>query len=156
MAGPLTPEECHALADALGDSPETVISVHLLRRGLCRAYVAGSLPDDDAVVVQSLSLPKEPTCQATSAEALWELLRLVRGWKHIHVAQSLAEPLGAVIERETGAGVRYYGDVYHTLTSPATTFSNTEVQQLALPDASLVAEYQSDPGEPALRAWRRC
>ena len=39
--GPLDLQGCRALADALADTPETAISVHLLRNGFCRAYVAG-------------------------------------------------------------------------------------------------------------------
>jgi len=34
---PLDAKRCYVLADALGDTPETVISVHSLKRGLCKA-----------------------------------------------------------------------------------------------------------------------
>ena len=39
-----TQGERDLLADALGDTPETVIPAHLLRRGLADAYVAGAAP----------------------------------------------------------------------------------------------------------------
>ncbi len=38
---PLDPARHQELIAALGDSPETVITIHHLRRGSCRAYVAG-------------------------------------------------------------------------------------------------------------------
>ena len=37
----LDPEKFFVLAEALGDTLETVIAVDRLRRGLCRAYVVG-------------------------------------------------------------------------------------------------------------------
>jgi hypothetical protein len=47
----LTVEEFGAAADALTDSPFTVISIHMLRHRLCRAYVAGALPRFDALLI---------------------------------------------------------------------------------------------------------
>ena len=49
-----------ALADALGDSPETVIPVHILRQGLCLAWVAGDPDRPVAAVIQSTYLMDEP------------------------------------------------------------------------------------------------
>ena len=49
---PLDREGCRILADALGDTPETTISVHRLRDGFCRAYVAGDPARFDAAMVQ--------------------------------------------------------------------------------------------------------
>ena len=43
------------MAGALGDTPETVISVHLLARGPCRAYVAGDPARFKGAVVQSVT-----------------------------------------------------------------------------------------------------
>lgn len=48
------------LADALGDSPETVIPVHILRQGLCLAWVAGDPDRPVAAVIQSTYLMDEP------------------------------------------------------------------------------------------------
>ena len=50
------------VAYALGDSPETVIPTHLLRRGLASAYVEGSVSRFNGMIVQSQSLPREPWC----------------------------------------------------------------------------------------------
>ena len=148
MGTPLGPEKRKALADSLGDSPETAIPVHLLRRGLCDAYLAGDPSDYDAAVVQPLSLMAQPFGFGGSAEALWGLLSCARGWRLLHVAWSLGGPLGAVMERETGVGVRYYGDVYHTLTRPVSTLHAAAVRKLTLRDLPILeaapAEVQGD------------
>jgi hypothetical protein len=52
-----------SLARALGDTPETVISVHQLTRGLCAAYVVGDPSQPEAVVLQSGHLPEEPAAR---------------------------------------------------------------------------------------------
>lgn len=68
------------MADALGDSPETVIAAHVLRRGRARVYVAGSLPNIAAAVVENLALnADEPTGFGDDPAALWALLRPVPG-----------------------------------------------------------------------------
>jgi hypothetical protein len=126
------------LADALGDTPETVIPVYLLRHGLCDAYVAGDPADCHAAIVQPLSLMEEPFGFGENADAIWERLSCARGWKHINVALSLAAPLAAVMERETGAGVRWYGDVHHTLTRPAATFHDPAVRELTPEDLPIL------------------
>jgi hypothetical protein len=46
---PIGDEEKLLLAEALGDTPETAIAVHLLRRGLCTAYI-GDEPAEAAIV----------------------------------------------------------------------------------------------------------
>jgi len=106
---PLDPKGCRVLADALGDTPETVISVHLLRRGLCRAYIAGDSSRFDGAIIQADALPNEPTGFGSDPEVLWELLKSVQGWDCVDVASECAIPLGALIEREMGVRVRYYG-----------------------------------------------
>ena len=56
---PIGDEERHLLTEALGDTPETTIPVHLLRRGLCSAYI-GDEPDE-AAIVQNQALQKMST-----------------------------------------------------------------------------------------------
>ncbi len=51
---PIGDEERHLLAEALGDTPEITIPVHLLSRGLCSAYI-GDEPAE-AVIVQNRAL----------------------------------------------------------------------------------------------------
>ncbi len=138
MYSALGPEECLVLADALGDTPETVIPVHVLRHGLCDAYVTGDPSDCAATIVQPLSLKEEPFGFGENADAIWELLSCAPGWRHINVALPLTAPLGAVIVRETRAGLRRYGDIYHTLTRPAVTFHAPVVRELTLKDLPIL------------------
>lgn len=68
-----------ALADALGDTPETVISAHLLRRGLARVWVDGEPGAFRAAAVQNLAFSvDEPTgfgALGHPADARWVVVR---------------------------------------------------------------------------------
>ena len=145
MIGPrqLEREYFGLLADALGDTPETTISVHLLRRGLCHAYVAGNLRQFHGAIVQDNNMPAEPTAFGSAPQVLWELLQIVPGWECLEVESEHAATLSERISRETGREVRYYEDVYHVLSQPVRTFANTAVRRLTLPDLDLL---ESMPG----------
>jgi len=134
----LNSKECQLLADALGDTAETVISVHLLRRGLCRAYVAGELPNYDGAIIQDNYCPTEPTTFGSNPEVLWDLLKSVDGWDCVNVALECATNLGKIIEKDMGVSVRYYGDVYHVLSKPVLDCQNKAVRQLTLDDLKLL------------------
>jgi len=126
------------LADALGDSPETVISLHLLEHGLCDAYVAGDPASFGGLIIQSHRNPGEPTGFSSDAHTLWEPLRTIRGWWCVNVSVACASRLGAIIEKETGRAVRYYGDVYHTLTRPVVACHHEVVRLLGLADLEML------------------
>ncbi len=130
---PLDHEGCLALAEALGDTVETVISVHRLRNGLCRAYTAG-----DVAIIQDDFCPTEPTAFGLDPEVIWDLLGLVEGWDCVNVSSECAMALGKIIEKEKGVQVRYYGDVYHILNTPVVNFRNEAVRQLTLADLELL------------------
>ena len=137
-----------SLADALGDTPETTIPVHLLRRGLADAYVTGPTPAFAGAIVHSHSLPLEPWCFGTDPSAIWELLRPLNDWRNQRMSPNVsadnARPLAALIERSVGTPVRFYGDVYHTLTDRVTEVVVPEVRRLGPEDADLVAAYRGD------------
>lgn len=135
---PLDPKGCLVLADALGDSPETVISVHALRRGYCRAYVAGDPARFGGVILQGDFCPAEPMGFGADPKILWEVLKSVDGWDCVDVDSECATALGEIIERETGKSVRYYRDVYHTLLKPAVVFRSEFVRQLTVDDLELL------------------
>lgn len=128
----------YQLADALGDTPETVISIHLLRQGLCRAYVFGGQEDFAAALIQPTEDPGEPTAFGEDVPALWQLLRLATDWWCVNVSASLAHELAAIMERELRCSVRLYGDVYHTLRQPSPPFDNPAVRLLTIDDLPLV------------------
>ena len=127
------------LADTLGDTPETVVSVHLLRKKLCKAFVAGSPTSFSAAVVQGHFDSEEPMGFGTDARALWELLQLVEGWDCIGVSSQCAKPLGGLLENLDGVKVRYYGEVYYSLTRPVQLFTHDHVLELTMQDRSLIA-----------------
>lgn len=141
---PLDPEGCIALADALGDTPETAISAHLLRRGLCRAFVAGNPSCFEGAMVQSDFLPDEPEGFSSDPEVLWNLLKKVKGWDCVNVASECARPLGEIIKKKMGIRVRYYNDIYHILKKPVSNFYSKAVRQLTPADLKLL---ESTPAE---------
>jgi GNAT superfamily N-acetyltransferase len=147
---PLDLEACRALSDALGDTPETVISVHLLRRGTCKAYVAGDPSRFDGAIVQANDFPTEPTGFGPDPDILWELLKAVEGWDCILVDSERAPLLGRIIKREMGVGVRYLDDVCHILSRPVATFPHQVVRQLTLSDLELL---ESAPPELRASCW---
>ena len=150
--GPRHAESCERalLIDALGDSPETVISLHLLEHGLCEAYVAGNPARFDGLIIQSHQNPGEPTGYGSDARTLWELLKIVQGWWCVNVSEACAPRLSAILEKETGREVRYYGDVYHTLTRPAVPFEHEMVRRLSPADLPLL---ESAAGEVRGSGW---
>lgn len=126
------------LADALGDTPETAISVHLLRRGLCRAYVAGDPAGFEGAVIQALEDPGEPTAFGADAQKLRELLRSVEGWWCVNVPPGPAPDLADILEVELCEPVRLYGDVYHVSMRPTPPVRNPAVRLLTVEDLALV------------------
>ena len=135
----LTSQECLALADVLGDTPITVIPASRLKQGLCDAYIAGTLPDITAALIFDAFCPEEPSGFGTDADALWQLLKATDGWSCINVDSACAEPLGSLIEADTGTPVRYYGDVYHALLQPVYHYPNAAVRLLTLADVERLA-----------------
>ena len=145
------------LADALGDTPETPIPTHVLRRGLADAYIAGSLPHFDGAMVQSHSLPYEPWCFGTDPDALWQLLRRLKDWGRRgmtpNVSTDLAGPLSTLMKRTAKVEVRHYGDVYHTLTERVVEFATPEVRLLDLGDSDLLCSFESDPSRLGFKTF---
>ena len=141
---PLDPRGCRALASALGDTPETVVSVHLLRRGLCKAYVAGDPSRFDGAIVQWDDVPAEPMGFGSDPEVLWGLLQSVEAWNCVDVALECAPALGEIIEERMGVPIRYYGDVYLTLSKPVLDLPNEAARQFTLADLKLL---ESAPAE---------
>lgn len=81
-----------ALAEALGDRPDTVIATHLLRRGLARAYVSGPPSRFAAAVIQKrVFSTDELTAYGADAAAIWELVRRVDGWPCVLVDAVVAD-----------------------------------------------------------------
>ena len=135
---PLDPDGVRRLIEALPETPDTVIPLHLLGQGTCRAYAVGDPASSDAVVVQSDSLRAEPFGIGDDADGLWALLRQLDGWTCVDVSPAVAPRLGALMREATGQRVCYYGDVYHTLTRPAPAIDEPAVRELTRDDVGLL------------------
>jgi GNAT superfamily N-acetyltransferase len=147
----LEPERHALLAGALGDSPETVQSIHMLKRGLCRAYVAGDPARFEAAIVQPTAWPEEPAGFGPDPNLLWDLLQLVQGWTCILVDTEVAPVLGRIVDAEMGRRVRYLHDVTHLLTKPVQVSRNETVRRLTLADLALL---EAAPLELRSGLWR--
>jgi hypothetical protein len=129
-----------ALAEALGDTPHTVISTQLLRRGLCKAYVAGPPSRFRGAIVQARDFADEPTGYGSDALVIWELLQSVDGWFCILVSTACAPKIGALMERELGVRVRYIDDVCFTMNAAAPQLHDPAVRLLTLDDLDMLED----------------
>ena len=137
-----------AVVRALGDTPETVIGVHLLRRGLCRALINGEPDRPDAAMLQVIADPSEPAGFGNDPAALWHLLRALHGWRCVNVPRAVGPQLAARIEAETGRACRLYEDVYHVLMAPVAARPHPAVRRLTPADRPLLDTAESDLGTP--------
>jgi len=133
---PIGDEERHLLAEALGDTPETTIAVHLLRRGLCSAFI-GDEPAE-AAIVQNLALQGDVYAFGVSLDAIKELLDVATGWRRVSAPKPVGLLLGAAVEQQTGLSMNYETVVYHTLKTPVVDYHDTAVQRLAQQDSHLL------------------
>ena len=141
------PEYAHefaAIAEWLGESPETVIPLHMLQQGTCEAVCVGSPHDPDGVIIQSTVYPEEPIAFGT-AEAIASALPGLSGWTCLNVPRDLAGSLAEDVRRAAGAAsVRTQDDVYHVLETPAPEVSVPDVRLMTPAD---VAFFRSSPAD---------
>jgi RimJ/RimL family protein N-acetyltransferase len=138
------------LAAALGDTPETVQSVHMLRRGLCKAWLAGEPSRFGAAILQATDWPQEPTGFGSDPALLWQLLQQIDGWTCILVESGCAPALAEILAAELGCRTRLLDDVAHVLTAPAPVIRHPEVRRLTMADLEL---FQSAPLELRAGLW---
>lgn len=139
MLPSLSPAQCLLLADSLPDSPETVISLSQLRRGLARAWVNGSeVTEWETAVIEDIAQPGEPLAFSQNPVQLADLLQSIPNWDCVNVTPQMAGLLAPLLETRLGCPVRFWGDVYHTLTIPAPQLENAHVRLLTPADLSLL------------------
>ena len=139
-----------ALAAALGDTPMTTLTLQVLRTGACRVYLAGEPSRPKGVIVQAEAMSEEPTGYGNDPGVLWALLQQVNGWTCVDVDYECAPPLGAMIERATGASVRYLEDIYFVLDRPAPCYPHPAVRLLSPADLPLL---EAAPPELRSSLW---
>ncbi len=135
--------QCQQLAETLPDSPETVIAISQLRRGLARAWVVGEIGEGDTAVwetavVEDTGQPGEPLVFGHNVAPMADLLRQIPGWFCVNVSRDSAPGLVPLIEQMMGCPVRLLEDVYHTLTQPAPAITHPHVRLLTPADLSLL------------------
>ena len=146
----LRPEEHRFLADALGETPQTTASVHLLSRNACKAYVAGELSSFKGAIVQANNLPTEPVGFGSDPQALWELLQMVEGWDCILVDLECASAVGVAMVEQRGGSVRYVDDVYHVMADGIRYHSHAAVRRMTMADYGLL---KTAPAELRSSLW---
>ena len=133
---PLTPKQCHRLAQHLPDSPQTVISRAHLRWGTARAYAVGlTAVGYETAVIEDPGCPGEPMIFGHNARQIADLLPQIPHWFCVNVAPDLADELEPLLTTRLGSPLRRVADVYHTLTQPPPTelLSHPNVR-LLMPD----------------------
>jgi RimJ/RimL family protein N-acetyltransferase len=143
-------EHHHVLADALGDTPDTVQATHLLRRGLGKAFVAGDPARFEGAIVQADDWPEEPAGFGSDPQVLWDLLQQVEGWICLLVDSECAPTLGRLIETRMKSQVRYLDDVTHVLDKPVRRYQAESVRRLTSADLTLL---ESAPWELRAGLW---
>ena len=73
------------LADFLEDTPENVITRHLLYKGYCRTYLKGEITNYKALIIQSDFCPDELTGYGDDTEALWSILQSIENWSCVEI-----------------------------------------------------------------------
>ena len=127
-----------AIADALGDTPESAISCDRLRRGFARAYVLGEVHRPRAVIMQSDFIPTEPIAFGASADEIWNLLQTVEGWRCVNAPGGVAPDLRQIMIAETGRQWSPMPEIHYRMDEPNAAIPNADVRRLDLADVGLV------------------
>ena len=127
------------LAAAIGESPETVISHHLLTSRTCDAWYVGDARQPRGLIIQAHSFPAEPIIHGHNASDVAAIIPYVHGWETFSTPLWLVGDLERPIThaRDT-TSLRTLTDVYHVLDTPvAGDFSHADVRLLTDEDLAL-------------------
>jgi hypothetical protein len=126
------------LMSVIGEAPETLMSLEQLRRGLCRAYIVGTLDDPVASAVQPAALPGDVSVYGNDAQATFALLRQLDGWEAADVASAQARPVAEWLGWATRRKVIFSREHYFTLETPVPTLPHRDVRMLSAADLPLL------------------
>ena len=136
--------ERRQVAEALGDSPETAIPVHLLRKGCGEVHVLGELPDFEAVVIEDYSVGSELMAFGREARSVAAILRSIDGWEAVNVSYEVAPALAAQLRQELGLASHCVDDIYQVPGGPVSIIANAHVRMLTCADIPLLAATPDD------------
>ena len=140
----LSTMERRRLAEALGDSPETAIPVHLLRKGGGQVHMIGELPDSDAVIIEDYSVGPELMAYGRDVYGFAAILQGIYGWEAVNVPHEVGRPLAALIREEMRLASHLVDDVYHLVDGPIPVFPHSEVRLLTYEDIPLLEATPDD------------
>lgn len=126
------------LRTAIGEAPESLMSLEQLRRGLCRAWVLGPPDDPRAAAVQPAAFPGDVSVYATDAQATFALLRQLDGWEAADVASAQARPVAGWLGWAMRRKVIFSREHFFTLDAPAPALPHPTVRMLGQADLPLL------------------
>lgn len=116
---PVQPQEMPLLAAALGDSPETVITHHLLTSRACNAWCVGDVRQPVAAIVQAHDFLAEPIVFGHSPEDIARIMAFVQDWHTFSLPTWLAPALERTVATLANTVLlNTLEDVYHVLDGP--------------------------------------
>ena len=136
--------ERRQLAEALGDSPETAIPVHLLRMGCGQVHMVGELPNFDAVIIEDYDVGPELMAFGRDVVAFIAILRDIPTWEAINLPHDLGTPMADLIRAELGLQNHLVDDIYQVPAGPVAIIPNADVRMLTYDDIPLLAATPDD------------
>lgn len=130
--------EKRQLADALGDSPETALPVHLLRKGKGQVHLAGELPAFQAVVIEDYDVGSELMAYGADLQAFWEILSEIDGWEAVNAPGAIGRQLADLLQQEMQLPNHLVDDIYQVPGGPIAVVPNADVRLLTVADAALL------------------
>lgn len=139
------------LRAAIGEAPETLMSLEHLRRGLCRAWVLGPLGDPLASAVQPTAFPGDVSAYGSDAQAIFALLRQLDDWEAADVATDQARSIAEWLGWATRRPVTFSREHFFILDVPAPLLPNPAVRMLGETDLPLL---EAATGPLGMGDWR--
>jgi len=130
--------EKRQLADALGDSPETALPVHLLRKGSGQVYMVGELPNFQAVIIEDYDVGPELMAYGSDAPAFWRILSEMDGWEAVNAPGAIGRELASLLQQEMKVTNHLVDDIYQVPAGPVAVIPNPDVRLLTLADAEML------------------
>jgi hypothetical protein len=140
----LNASEKKHLAQALGDSPETALAVHLLRQGHGQVYIAGELPHFDAVIIEDYDVGPELLGFGRDISSFLAILKEIPHWDAVNLPHDLGAPLAALICEEMGLQNHLVDDIYQVPGGPVASFHHNHVRMLTHDDIPLLEQTPDD------------
>ncbi len=127
------------LAAWIGESPETVISHHLLTSRTCDAWYVGDIRQPRALIIQAHGFPAEPIIHGHEPGDVARIIPYVPDWETFSTPLHMVSDLERVVTaaRHT-TSLRTITDVYHVLDTPIVDMPSHEHVRLLTDDDAML------------------